>query len=76
VVVDAITVPEVPPLPPHISLEQARNFMTAVIKDDRAGAMVRQSFRSMIERFHPHPVGGGNGNGNGHHHGNGHRRRR
>jgi len=49
----AITDPEVPPLPPHITLEQARHFMTAMAGDPDRGAMVKQSFRQKIEEFLP-----------------------
>jgi len=55
VIIDAVCDPEVPPLPPHISMEQAKNFMSAVIRDQRGGAMIRQSFKSMLARFHSHP---------------------
>jgi len=50
---EAITDPEVPPLPPHITLEQARHFMTAMAGDPDRGAMVKQSFRQKIEEFLP-----------------------
>ena len=33
-VIDAITDPDVPPLPPHITLEQARSFLSAMVKGD------------------------------------------
>jgi pyruvate dehydrogenase (quinone) len=53
VLYEAITDPEVPPLPPHITLEQARHFMTAMAGDPDRGAMVKQSFRQKIEEFLP-----------------------
>jgi pyruvate dehydrogenase (quinone) len=53
VLYEAITDPEVPPLPPHITLEQARHFMTAMAGDPGRGAMVKQSFRQKIEEFLP-----------------------
>jgi pyruvate dehydrogenase (quinone) len=34
VVVDACTDPEVPPLPPHITFEQARKYWTAMLRGD------------------------------------------
>jgi pyruvate dehydrogenase (quinone) len=37
-VVEAITDPDVPPLPPHISLEQAKHFASSVLSGD-AGAL-------------------------------------
>jgi pyruvate dehydrogenase (quinone) len=55
VVIDAQTDPEVPPLPPHITLQQARHFMASMLSGDpeRAHAL-RQSFRDGIESFLPH----------------------
>ena len=55
VVIDAITDPDVPPLPPHITLEQAKADASALWKGDpnRTG-IVRQTFRDMIETFLPH----------------------
>ncbi len=54
VVYEAITDPEVPPLPPHITLEQAVHFMQAVIGGDtgRRG-MIAESFKQKIEEFLP-----------------------
>src|SRR5207244_10670603 len=55
VVIDAITDPEVPPLPPHITVRQARNLVSALVYGDaNAGQIVRQSYRDMIENFLPH----------------------
>jgi pyruvate dehydrogenase (quinone) len=34
VVLEVKTDPNVPPLPPHITVEQARNFMSALLKGD------------------------------------------
>src|SRR5215207_10503761 len=43
-VLEAIVDPEVPPLPPHISFEQARHFAEAILGGDpHAGRMVRHS---------------------------------
>jgi pyruvate dehydrogenase (quinone) len=53
VLYEAITDPEVPPLPPHITLEEARNFMSATPGDPDRGAMVKQSFRQKLEEFLP-----------------------
>ncbi|HZT45147.1 MAG TPA: hypothetical protein VFA24_03120 [Gaiellaceae bacterium] len=52
--VEAVTDPNVPPLPPHITLEQAVNFMQAVIGGDtgRRG-MIAESFKQKIEEFLP-----------------------
>jgi pyruvate dehydrogenase (quinone) len=53
VLFEAITDPEVPPLPPHITFEEARHFMTAVAGDPDRRAVVKQSFRQKIEEFLP-----------------------
>lgn len=55
VVVEAIVDPEVPPLPPHITLKQARNFSETLLKGDpNEKAIIRQTFRDMIESYIPH----------------------
>jgi pyruvate dehydrogenase (quinone) len=37
-VVDAYTDPNVPPLPPHITLEQARAYASAIMRGDSGSA--------------------------------------
>ncbi len=55
VVLDALTDPNVPPLPPHISFDQAKAMMESVLKGDPdAGDIIRQSFRGKIEEFLHH----------------------
>ncbi len=54
VVLEAMTDPEVPPLPPHITFEQAERFMKAIMRrDPNARAMIRQSFAEKILEFLP-----------------------
>jgi pyruvate dehydrogenase (quinone) len=54
-VVEAVTDPEVPPLPPHITFEQARSFLAAILKGDpNRGALIRQAWRDAVESFLPH----------------------
>jgi pyruvate dehydrogenase (quinone) len=54
VVLEAVTDPEVPPLPPHITVEQAKAFSSALAKGDpAAGEMIRQSFKQKVEEFLP-----------------------
>ncbi|HEY8777766.1 MAG TPA: thiamine pyrophosphate-requiring protein [Gaiellaceae bacterium] len=49
VVLDVVTDPEVPPLPPHITLEQAKNFALAVAKGDPGRrAMIENSLRQKV----------------------------
>jgi pyruvate dehydrogenase (quinone) len=54
VVVDAITDPEEPPLPPHIKLEQAKKMAESMLRGDpgRVPAMI-QSAREKIDEFLP-----------------------
>ena len=53
-VLEAIVDPEVPPLPPHITFEQAKHFAQAVAHGDpHAGRMIRQSMRQMLDALAP-----------------------
>ncbi len=55
VVVEALTDPEVPTLPPHISFEQARHFTESILKGDPGMSdMIRGAFKDAIESFIPH----------------------
>jgi pyruvate dehydrogenase (quinone) len=52
VVIDARTDPEVPPLPPHITFEQARNFLMSMLKgDSRSWRMIKQSARDLLPGY-------------------------
>jgi pyruvate dehydrogenase (quinone) len=54
VVLEARTDPEVPPLPPHITVEQAKAFASALRKGDpNTRGMIRQTLRDKIEEFLP-----------------------
>ncbi|HET6865467.1 MAG TPA: thiamine pyrophosphate-requiring protein [Solirubrobacteraceae bacterium] len=54
VVYEAITDPEVPPLPPHITIEQAKALSSALLAGDpNAGRIVRQSFSQKLQEFLP-----------------------
>jgi pyruvate dehydrogenase (quinone) len=47
-VLDFVTDPDVPPLPPHISLKQARNFMKAMLSGDpAAGSAIASTAREL-----------------------------
>ena len=54
VVLEAIVDPDVPPLPPFITFEQAKHFAQAAIGDPRRGQIVRQSLRQMLDTLVPH----------------------
>jgi pyruvate dehydrogenase (quinone) len=51
VVINAYTDPNVPPLPPHITMEQAKNFMTMLTKEPMAGDIIRQSAKGVAARY-------------------------
>ena len=52
VVYEAITDPEVPPLPPHIKLDQAKSMMRALVSGDpHAGRIVRQSVKGKVQEL-------------------------
>ncbi len=51
-VIEALTDPEVPPLPPHITLDQAKALSSALLGGDpNAGRIVRQTFRQKVGEF-------------------------
>jgi pyruvate dehydrogenase (quinone) len=53
-VLDVVTDPEVPPLPPHITFEQAKMFALAVAKGDRGRrAMIDRSLRDKLAELLP-----------------------
>jgi pyruvate dehydrogenase (quinone) len=54
VLIDAITDPEVPPLPPHITLDQAKHFAESVWRgDSRRRGMVKESVRQKVAELLP-----------------------
>jgi pyruvate dehydrogenase (quinone) len=54
VVLEAITDPEVPPLPPHVTFEQAKNLMTSLVKGDpNAARVAKESLKGKLEEFLP-----------------------
>ncbi len=54
VVYEAVTDPEVPPLPPHITLEQAKALSSALLGGDpAAGEIIRQAFKQKAQEFIP-----------------------
>jgi pyruvate dehydrogenase (quinone) len=53
-ILDMVTDPNVPPLPPHITLKQARHFMGALAKGDpEAGSVVVDTARQIIGSILP-----------------------
>jgi pyruvate dehydrogenase (quinone) len=53
VVLDIKTDPEVPPLPPHITLKQARHFAHALTKDPRSGSALAGTARQILSKLLP-----------------------
>jgi len=55
VVLDVLSDPSVPPLPPHITLKQAKNFTSSILKGDvNAWDMIRETYKEVVENFLPH----------------------
>jgi len=55
VVVEAITDPDTPTLPPHITLEQAKNFTETVLRGDpNEGGIVKQAIKGVVQSVMPH----------------------
>lgn len=49
VVINAYTDPSVPPLPPHVTLEEMKNFTSAIFHGDPdSWDMIKQSFKSVV----------------------------
>jgi pyruvate dehydrogenase (quinone) len=52
VVIEAHTDPDVPPLPPHITFDQAKAYAQAIVKGDSGGwDMVKQSVKEIVESY-------------------------
>jgi pyruvate dehydrogenase (quinone) len=51
VLYEAITDPEVPPLPPHIKFEQAKKLAKALPSDPHRGRIVKESIKGKVEEF-------------------------
>ncbi|MFT3837867.1 MAG: thiamine pyrophosphate-requiring protein [Myxococcaceae bacterium] len=55
VVLEAVTDPNVPPIPPHISFKQASSYMKAITKGDPdSWKIVRKSMKEAVETYLPH----------------------
>jgi pyruvate dehydrogenase (quinone) len=51
VLLEAVTDPEVPPLPPHIRFEQAKKLMQALPGDPARAEIMKQSLKGKLEEF-------------------------
>jgi pyruvate dehydrogenase (quinone) len=55
VVIDAVVDPSVVQLPPHISFEEAKKFMSAIAKGDpQEGPVLTEAIRSLLAGVAPH----------------------
>lgn len=55
VVVEAITDPDTPTLPPHVTLKQAKNFTETILRGDSESAgIVKQTLKEAVHSLIPH----------------------
>ena len=52
-VLDMVTDPNVPPLPPHITFKEARHFMGAIARDPEAGSVIVDTARELVSAILP-----------------------
>jgi len=57
-VLEFITDPEVPPLPPHVTPEQAKSFLWSLLRDPARGAMIKESMKQILDSLLPRGGGG------------------
>jgi len=48
VVLEVKTDREIAPLPPHVTLKEARHFMSSLAKDDDAGHVIKDTARQVL----------------------------
>ncbi len=54
VLLDVISDPNVPPLPPHISFDQAKAFYTAILKGEGdPWQLIKQAYKDIVESYLP-----------------------
>ncbi|HEX4056511.1 MAG TPA: thiamine pyrophosphate-requiring protein [Tepidisphaeraceae bacterium] len=55
VVLEAITDPDTPALPPHITMKEAKNFTETILRGDpNEAGIVKQAIKGMVQSFVPH----------------------
>lgn len=55
VVVDVYTDPSVPPLPPHITMKEAQEFLSFMVKGDSdLWDVIKQTWKNMVQNYLPH----------------------
>ena len=53
VILEFFTDPNVPPLPPHITLKDAKNFMTMIPSEPELGSVLKNSAKELISTILP-----------------------
>jgi pyruvate dehydrogenase (quinone) len=53
VILECYTDPNVPPLPPHITLEEAKNFMTMMTSEPELGSVLKNSAKQVLVNMWP-----------------------
>jgi pyruvate dehydrogenase (quinone) len=53
VILECYTDPNVPPLPPHITLKDAKNFMTMTASEPELASVLKGSFRQLLASVLP-----------------------
>jgi pyruvate dehydrogenase (quinone) len=55
VILEVITDPEVPTLPPHITFDEAKKFMESMLAGDpHLGHIIKQTFKEAVQGILPH----------------------
>jgi pyruvate dehydrogenase (quinone) len=54
VILEAYTDPNVPPLPPHITLKDARHFMLSLRDEPELGSVLKNTAKQVLESVAPH----------------------
>ncbi len=57
VILECYTDPNVPPLPPHITLEEAKNFMTMMTSEPELGSVLKNSAKQVLASVWPSAKG-------------------
>ncbi|MEO6598404.1 MAG: thiamine pyrophosphate-requiring protein, partial [Polyangiaceae bacterium] len=55
VIVEALTDPDTPTLPPHISLQNAKHFTETILRGDpHEAGIIKQALKGVVEGLLPH----------------------
>ena len=55
VLVEAVTDPAVPPMPPHITFKQMKDYTTSILfgGDSDAGEIIKQTYKEVVDEYFP-----------------------